>query len=249
MRMRGVVTTLPLLALMSIGAPAAHAQDGFLFGRPNAQVTLRAGPVMHRAGGDLFDFFRSELTLERSDFRAPALAADVGLQLHPRLDLVIGAGLSNVESRSEFRDWVEEDEAGNELPIEQVTSFRVVPATLSLRFYPLSRGRGISELAWVPTRTTPYVGAGGGMAWYRLEQEGDFVGDDASIFSALFVTSGGAPVAQAFAGLDHWFTPRVGLNLEARYMIGSATPDDDFGTWDKVDLGGAQVGVGLSLRW
>jgi hypothetical protein len=248
MRMRGLI---PLVALLlPVGTAAdAQAQDGYMFGRPHAQLTVRAGPVLHRADGDLFNFFRSELTLDRSDFRAPAVSGDVAIYVHPRLDVAIGAGWSNVESRSEFREFVEEDNQGNELPIEQVTRFRVIPFTASARFYPLDRGRGISELAWVPRRTTPYVGAGGGLAWYQLEQEGDFVGEDLSIFNTTMKTSGQAATGHAFAGLDHWFTPRAGLNVEARYTYGRARPDGDFRTWDSIDLSGAQLGVGLTLRW
>jgi hypothetical protein len=248
MRTRGIVSLLLLLLLPAM-MPEAHAQDGYLLGRPHAQLTLRAGPVLHRVDGDLFGFFRSELTLERSDFRAPAVSGEIALYVHPRIDLAVGAGWSNVESRSEFREFIEEDSQGNELPIEQVTRFRVIPVTASARYYPLARGRNISELAWVPRRTTPYLGAGGGLAWYRLEQEGDFVGDDLSIFSATFATSGQAATGHAFTGLDHWFTPRVGLNVEARYMMGTATPDGDFRTWDSIDLSGAQLGIGLTLRW
>jgi hypothetical protein len=48
-----------------------------MFGQPKAQATLRAGPVLHRAGGDLLGFFQSELTLDRGDFRAPAIAGEV----------------------------------------------------------------------------------------------------------------------------------------------------------------------------
>ncbi|MGH7447021.1 MAG: outer membrane protein, partial [Longimicrobiales bacterium] len=227
--------------------------DGFLFGRPKAQLTLRAGPVQHRAGGDLFDFFQSELTLDRGDFRAPAIGGDLSIVVHPRLDLAFGASWSNVESRSEFRDWVDEGESPGEeddLPIEQVTSLRVTPLTASLRFYPLSRGTGISDLAWVPARTTPYLGGGGGMAWYRLKQEGDFVdADDLSIFTAEFESSGRTPVGHVFAGVDHWFTPRLGLNIEGRYTFGSATGSDDFADYDNIDVSGLQMGVGLALRW
>lgn len=244
MRKRHLVSALAALTLL---APVgAHAQDGFLFGGPKVQVTLRAGPVLHRAGGDLFRFFTDSLTLERGDFRAPALSADLGVRVHPRIDLALGFGISSVESGSEFREWVDDENQ----PIEQVTKLRVIPATVSARFYPLSRGRAISELAWIPARTTPYVGGGGGLTFYRLEQDGDFVdSEDLGIFPAQLESSGSAFTGHVFAGLDHWFTPKVGLNVEGRYTLGSATPGDDFQDWDSIDLSGLQLGLGLSLRW
>ncbi|MBR9988277.1 MAG: hypothetical protein KFH98_00910 [Gemmatimonadetes bacterium] len=249
MRKRGLILATAAASLFPALPAAVHAQDGFMFGQPKVQATLRAGPVLHRAGGDLFDFFQSELTLDRGDFRAPAIAGEFSIVAYPRVDVVLGAAYSNVESRSEFRDFVEEVD-GVDVPIQQTTSLRVIPLTVSMRFYPLSRGRTISALAWVPARTTPYVGGGGGFAFYRLAQYGDFVSqDDFSIFTDRWESSGQAAVGHVFAGLDHWFSPRLGLNIEGRYTAGSGTPGDDFIGFESVDLSGLQMGVGLALRW
>jgi len=228
---------------------AVRAQDGFMLGQPEIQVNLRAGPMLHRAGGDLLGFFQSELTLDRDDFRAPAVAGEFGTVVHPRIDLIVGAAWSKAETTSESRDYVEEVD-GVDVPIRQTTSLRVLPVTASLRFYPLARGRAVGELAWIPSRTTPYVGGGGGFAWYQLRQHGDFVSQtDLSIFSDDWESKGRTTVGHLFGGVDHWFTPRLGLNLEGRYTFGSAKPDNDFLGWDSVDLSGLQVGVGLALRW
>ncbi|HSJ32884.1 MAG TPA: hypothetical protein VK933_15695 [Longimicrobiales bacterium] len=249
MRKRGLILAIAATLLLPVLPVAVHAQDGFMFGRPKAQLTLRAGPMLHRAEGDLLGFFQSELTLDRGDFRAPAISAEVAAVIHPRVDLALGAGWSNVETSSEFRDFVEEVD-GVDVPIEQTTALRVMPVTASVRFYPLARGHGISELAWVPARTTPYLGGGAGLAFYRLRQYGDFVSDtDLSIFSDDWESSGYATTGQLFAGIDHWLSPRVGLNIEGRYMFGSAKPDNDFVGWDSIDLSGLQLGIGLALRW
>jgi hypothetical protein len=154
MRKRSFVTVLAVLSVTPV--TTVQAQDGFLFGQPRGQLTLRAGPLMHRAGGDLFDFFQSELTLDGGDFRAPAVGGELALVVHPRVDVAIGVAYSSVQRSSEFREWVDQDD----LPIEQTTSLRVTPVTASVRFYPLSRGETISDLAWVPVRTMPYVGGG-----------------------------------------------------------------------------------------
>lgn len=249
MRKRGLILATAAASLFPVLPCAVHAQDGFMFGQPQGQLTLRAGPMMHRAGGDLFGFFQSELTLDRGDFRAPALSGDFSVVVHPRIDLGLGVGWSRVERRSEFRDFVEEVN-GQDMPIEQTTALRVVPVTASARFYPLSRGQSISELAWIPARTTPYVGGGAGLTWYRLRQYGDFVSqDDFSIFTDDWESSGRARTAHLFAGVDHWFSPRAGLNFEGRYTFGSAEPGNDFRSWDSIDLSGLQVGIGLALRW
>jgi hypothetical protein len=244
MRKRSFVTVLAVLSVTPV--TTVQAQDGFLFGQPRGQLTLRAGPLMHRAGGDLFDFFQSELTLDGGDFRAPAVGGELALVVHPRVDVAIGVAYSSVQRSSEFREWVDQDD----LPIEQTTSLRVTPVTASVRFYPLSRGETISDLAWVPVRTTPYVGGGAGMAWYKLQQTGDFVEEtDLSIFGATFDSNGRAPTGHVLAGVDHWFSPRIGANLEGRYTFGSARPTGDFEGWESMDLSGLSFGVGLALRW
>jgi hypothetical protein len=235
-----------VLTLLAATPIAVEAQADFMFGHPKAQVTLRAGPMLHRAGGDLFGFFTSELTLERSDFLAPTIGGEAAIFVHPRIDVAVGVAVSNVESGSEFREWVDQDDQ----PIEQTTRLRVIPATASFRYYPMERGREISELAWLPARATPYVGAGGGMAWYRLEQVGDFVdSEDLGIFPAVMESRGHAAIGHALAGLDLWFTPRIGMNFEGRYTIGSAEPGRDFQGYDTIDLSGLQLALGVAYRW
>jgi hypothetical protein len=259
MRKRGLILASAMLSLIPSVPADVHAQNGFLFGKPKAQLTLRAGPVMHRAGGDVFELFRTDLTLDRGDFRAPAIGGEVLAVVHPRLDLVVGASWSKVDARSasiasdcvgsEFECTYVDDDG---LPIEQMTTLRVIPVTASVRYYPLSRGEGISELAWVPARTTPYIGGGGGIAWYRLAQTGEFVSVDdegAFIFPDDFESSGRGMIGHVHAGVDHWFTARLGANFEGRYSFGSARPDRDFLGWDSIDLSGLQLGLGLALRW
>ncbi|HEX2167077.1 MAG TPA: hypothetical protein VHG09_07520, partial [Longimicrobiales bacterium] len=76
MRKRDFTLVLAAAMLVPVLPAAAHAQDGFMLGLPKAQLTVRAGPMLHRAGGDLFGFFQSQLTLDQGDFRAPAVSAD-----------------------------------------------------------------------------------------------------------------------------------------------------------------------------
>jgi hypothetical protein len=229
-----------------LGAPATvHAQDGFLFRAPVASVTLRAGPLLPRAHGDLFGFLTDTLTLDRGDFRMPFLGAEVAVAVASRWDLALAAGWAETEKASEFRDWVGADD----LPIVQDTWLRVVPLTLSGRYYPLPRGRAVSRLAWLPARTTPYVGAGAGVTWYSLRQAGEFIDADRVIFESTRESNGHGFTGHGLVGLDHWFTSRIGLNAEARYILGSGSVGGDFQGWDGLDLSGLQLAVGVSFRW
>lgn len=240
--------------LLSLEAPQAQAQDGFLFRSPQVQMTVRAGPVLPRAQGDIFGFMTSELTLERSDFRAPSVAGELAFIGMPRLDFVLGLGWAQSESSSEFALW----QGAEGDPIAQTTRLRTVPLTMTARVYPLARGRSVSRLAWVPTRTMPYAGVGAGLTWYDLRQEGEFLDTQqcledpetgCSIFYQEFGASGQAPAVHGVVGIDHWFTPRVGLNIEGRYTHSSAPGKDSFRTYDSLDLSGVQATLGLTFRW
>jgi hypothetical protein len=49
--------------------------------------------------------------------------------------------------------------------------------------------------------------------------------------------------------VDHWITSRIGANLEGRYTWGSAGLEGSYRTYDRLDLTGFQVGLGVSFRW
>jgi hypothetical protein len=240
-------------ALFLFGAGPAHAQDGFLFSRPSVQLTLKGGPLVHRAHSELFDFMVDTLTLNRSDFRAPWFGADLAVLVSPRLDVALGFAFAETESRSEFRDW----EGADGLPIEQTTRLRTMPLTVTARYHLVERGRQVSSLAWIPNRVTPYLAGGAGLTWYRLLQEGEFVGQpvgddplERDIFVSRLETRGHGLTGHAGAGLDYWFSPRVGLNTELRYIMGSAPVSGSYGGgWDNIDLSGFQAALGLTFRW
>lgn len=247
-----IAFAVAIMTLIVVVPRRAHGQDGFMFKPPIGSLTFRAGPMLYRAGGDLFDQITSDLTLERSDFRTPAVGAELLFMPTSRIDLAIGLMYTNTESPSEFKHWVEPnpDPNGLPLPIEQTTRLRAIPVTISLRYQLLPRGRKVGELAWIPRKTTPYVGAGGGLVFYRFEQQGDFINFSNSNISASTITSSGeGAIFHALAGADYWLTSKFGLNVEARYTHGSANPDEGFRTFDSLDLGGVSVTAGLSLRW
>ena len=247
MRVRSAacITACTALALLTAPLERVAAQD-FLFGPPVAQLTVRTGPVLHRASGDLYDFFTSELTIDRRDFRAISFGAELSFIADERLDIVLGISYAEMQSGSEFRDWVDNED----LPIEQTTVLSTMPLTASVRFYPLTRGEAISRLAWAPARFTPYIGGGIGMTWYDLRQHGDFIQmSDLSVFPEDYEADGTGKTVHALIGADYWVSGRFGINLDARYTYGSAGLGGDFYDWKTLDVSGLQAGVGLTMRW
>ena len=196
--------------------PSAHAQRRspyFHFGRPAGSIAIRGSWIFSRAGSDWYDFVSKDLTIENSDFNAPAVTFELGFLVTPRLDIVAGLDISSSSTSSEYRDFVD----NNRLPITQSTQLRGTTITGGVKYALIPRGREVGNVAWVPTTVIPYVGAGGGAHWYKLTQQGDFVDFvDLSVFSNLFRSSGWSPSAHVFGGADLKLHRRIYLTVEAR---------------------------------
>lgn len=234
------------LLLPPAAAQAQGSGDGFLFQQPVGAFVFRGGLASTTASGDLYAFLAEQFTLNKGDFRAPQMAADLLIHLGDRTDLGFGVGFSRSNKGSHFRHFV--DLKNRE--IEQATSLSRVPATVGARFYLASPGRSIGKFAWIPTRVVPYVGAGGGMMWYRFRQAGDFIDfTTTNVFSDTFESSGWTPTAHALAGVDYSLTPRLALDGEARYTWARAHLSDDFSGFHGIDLSDIGVTLGLNVSF
>src|SRR6266513_1994456 len=118
---------LALISALPSLATGQSAGDGFLFGKPQGSFALTVGYAGANAKSDIFSFTSRQLTLNRRDFSGPSV--DLGVALGDRTDLVFSAGYSGMNRKSEFRDFVDQNNAA----IEQSTMFQRVPVTVSLR--------------------------------------------------------------------------------------------------------------------
>ena len=165
------------------------------------------------------------------------------------MDLTLDAGYSRASHKSEFRDFVD----NNNLPIEQTTTFERIPLTANLKVHLAPTGRSIGHLAWIPSKVVPYVGGGVGMMSYRFRQQGDLVDFNTNnVFNSTVDTQDDgrdwAFVQQVMAGVDYNFSPMFGVTLDARYLHGRGDLGTAFSGYDKIDLSGASASVGISVR-
>jgi len=229
--------------------PAQVAGNGYLFHAPYVTFNVRGGYSAATARSDVFDDVTRQLTLNKRDFGSLTIGADVGFRITSQLDLTLDAGYSRSSHKSEFRDFVD----NNDLPIEQTTTFERIPLTANLKLHLAPTGRSIGTLAWIPSRIVPYIGGGVGVMAYRFRQQGDFVdfNTNAVFPSTLDTQEDGkdwAFVQQAMAGVEYNFSPMFGLTLDARYLHGRGDLGTAFNGYDKIDLSGASASVGISLR-
>ena len=244
----GVVLSLSFAdAALAMPDGGSGGQDpaGFRFSAPRTSLSLRGGFTLNRASSDIYDFIIEQLTVERGDFNAPTFAIDFGWNLNQRIDLVLGLEYGRASKRSEYRDYVDEDD----IPIVQDTQLTQVPLTLSVRFYLTPRGRSVGQYAWVPSTAAVYVGGGGGATWYRLEQSGEFVDfRDLAIFEDVFVSDGWTIAGHVFAGVDIKLSTSIGLVLEGRYQFASHDLTGSFLGFDPIDLNGLRLMAGISFK-
>lgn len=239
-----------LVALAAAVHPSEAQQgsgNGFLFGAPKASFTVFGGFAQPMASGGVFALATDELTLGRSDFGSGNFGVDIGFSVGRRSEIVLGVGRSSSSARSEYRDWVD----NNDLPIEQTTSFQRVPITASVRYFLGDRGRQIGSVAWIPARFTPFVSAGVGMMSFRYEQNGDFVDSQTlGVFSDQLRTTGWKSVLQAGAGAQWSLNQRMNLTGEVRYLHGTGSGDANGGDFYgyKVNLSGVSTLIGLTFR-
>jgi len=233
------------------GSDEALPRLDFQLAEPRMSVGFRGGWAFNRSNAEIYDFLTDQLTLDKSDFDAPAFSLDFSWRLISWLDVVVGVEYSGRKHDSEDRRFVEADGS----PIEQSTRLTQVPLTLSLKIYPVGRGKQVGEYAWIRKTVVPYVGGGIGGTWYQLKQKGDFVdiGDpnvlgDEIVFSAVFVSDDWAFAQHLFAGLDIKLTRSLGLILEGRYYWANANVQGDYLGFSSIDLDGARAMIGFNWK-
>ncbi len=244
MQITRIMSTV-VFGVLTLGFASSGSAQDFLYGQPTVNFRFSLGYAVPTASGEVFDFTKETLTLEDSDFHGFSWRAGIGIRLSPDLDLSLGAGFESSESPSEYRLY----EGSDGLPIEQVTAFNRTPLTIGLRLYPTSRGRRISEFAWIPAKIAPYVGAGVGWMWYEFVQRGEFVDVGTNeIFQDYFDSDGSSYLVYGLAGLEVAVGRRWTLFTEARYTSASATLGGDFIGFEDIDLGGLSASAGLAIR-
>lgn len=242
-----------LLAAVTAASPlslfgqfAGERGDGFLFRRPIVTFAIRGGYDRPMARSDLYDFTTTQLTLSRSDFAALGYAADLGFRVAERVDLVFSAGEARRGQPSEFRMFVDD----RDQPIEQTTSLRRIPLTVGVRYALTSPGEQISRLAWLPSRLTPWIGAGGGLMLYNFTQNGDFVDfETLNVFAKTYASKGRSAMAYANLGADLSLTERFVLTGDLRYSTARAALNGTFVGFNKIDLSGTAATMGIAVRY
>lgn len=241
----------------TVEVPGVSDPD-FLFKRPVASLTLHGGIFRNRARSEVFDSIAAWGTAQKSDFLGAGLGAELGIWLGESWEATIGLEGARTEVRSESLSWEEWDGSA----VAQTTEFRVGPSLLfGLKRYLIPRGESLGQFVWVPTRISPFVGAGVGFSGYSFRQHGAFVDEvhldcadgDPDVLACIYdddlESQGSSLIASLGVGAEISLNRRTATSVTLRYQWGRDSLDGDFSGFDPIDLGGLRLSAGLSVRF
>jgi hypothetical protein len=208
-------------------------------------IAAQYGVLRPAGGSELYALVDRALT-PGADALRPKLA---GGELHVRVrgpwSVVLGAetGSSTVGSVSRVQPAAT---AGGGAPRQRTTLDLTSVQHLGASWQAL-RWRGGSPDA--SDRLRLVLGAGGGMARYRLRQWGTFVDAGRALaFENDFRSTGRGGFGYASASAEVPLRRWVALQGVLRQQAGSAPMSADYASFDRLDLGGTRLSVGVLLH-
>ena len=202
----------------------------------DGEFRLHIGSFRPDGKSDYWDSIRSDFTnSDKSDFENPSFGLDYILPLNERMGLIFSGSYYEGTTTGAYRNF--EDNFNHRIVHD--TTLDIGSATIGLLFHLVPKGSAVQ----------PYVAVGGGAYPWRLQERGDFIDfqdPHQAIFTSRLSSSGTAFGYYGLAGLDIPITRHVSIFAEGRWTRVKADLKDDFDGFGKIDLGGREIGAGLS---
>jgi hypothetical protein len=224
-------------AAVAVAAPAS-AQRSHYQGAQQSALRFWIGLFEPRADSTYWDESFDVFTGGRSDFEDAVVGVDYKLALGGRTGILFSGAYYDGSSEQAYRDFV--DSFGD--PIVHRTSLEIASATAAF----------VVDLAGGGAAVVPYVGAGGGIYAWRLEESGDFIDffpAEPELFSATFADEGDTLGWFALAGLEVPLGPRWSFFAEGRWQRLDEELGGDFADVGKLDLSGPSFIGGAAWRF
>ena len=190
-----------------------------------------------RARGDVLASNLSFLAYDLSDFNGLTFGGDYFISVGAFVEAGVGLNFFQRTVPSVYRGFVNAD--GSE--VEQDLKLRVIPFTVTARFFPLTRDVGFQ----------PYVGGGVSFNRWRYSETGEFVDfSDFSVFRDNFVDQGTKSGPVFLGGVRFPLGASALIGGEYRFTRAVADLDPSLGfAGETVDIGGSSLLVTLQFRF
>ena len=235
--MKRILTVLSLSALALAAFAAPSEAQGRYSGYDNA-FRFHGGIFEPDAESQYWDDSFTDFTGDAEDFEDFTGAIEYQRDLTGNLRLLVGGSVWEGQSDQAYRGFV--DAFDNE--IRHDTTLDIASATVGLAF----------RLAPKNAPIIPYVGGGGGLYAWTLEESGEFIDffvDPPEIFPATFEDDGVAFGYFYMAGLEVPVTPDISIFGEGRWHRADDELEGDFDDLGEIDLSGRSISLGLSWKF
>ena len=224
-----------IVAVTILSTVSAEAQGNW---RPGDFGSWRffMGIFEPNADSQYWDEIFTDFTGSPADFEDLVFGTDYLWRTSRYGGVLFGVSFYEGRATQAYRDWESFD--GSDVSHTTTLGLADLSAAYVLRF-----GR---------SSVTPYVGAGGGLLWWRLREEGsfiDFSDDDLPIVFASYRADGTTWELFALAGLDFRLGHRWSFFFEGRYRRSEAELNKDFSGFGTIDLSGAQLAGGFGYNF
>jgi outer membrane protein W len=232
-----VMTALGGLLVLSMPAFAQGYSRSYNDNIGDAELRIHAGSFRPDGNSEYWDSIRSDFTnTDKSDFENPSFGLDFILPVNERMGVIFSGSFYEGTTTNAYRNF--EDNLNHRIVHD--TTLDIGSATVGLLFHIVPKGSAVQ----------PYIGVGGGAYPWRLQERGDFIDVGSAnlpIFHSRLTSSGTAFGYYGLAGIDVPISRHVSIFAEGRWTRVKADLKDDFQDFGKIDLGGREIGAGLSF--
>lgn len=224
-----------VVGLLTIATTVAEAQGNWQPG-DFGSVRFRLGIFEPRADSQYWDETFEVFTGSPSSFEDLVFGVDYIWRTSRTGGIAFGASFYEGATTQAYRDWVD----GNGNDVSHATTLKLSDLTAA---YVLRFGRG---------GLRPYIGAGGGLLWWNLREEGsfiDFADPDLPVIFASYRADGTTWELFGLAGLDIPLGYKWSFFFEGRYRWAEAELNKDFSGFGTIDLTGYELTGGFSYNF
>ncbi|AMW06007.1 hypothetical protein [Gemmatimonas phototrophica] len=244
-RRHGIPSLLSGLLLLSAGVAEAQTASSPTATTSAATwpsrlgVSVRGGEFRLAGNSEAFRLFDQALTAGTAQLAPRVAGAEVQVRVWRALSAVAGAETGNRTAASISRV----APTASSTPVAQRTSFELSSV----------QHAGVQWQAWQWQRSERSVerlrvvlGGGLGQARYALRQWGNFVDATRRVeFSDDLQSNGRGTFRYLAAKVEVPVSRRLAMQGDVRHHSGSASMNGDFATFDRLDLGGMRLGLGV----
>jgi len=227
-------TTFVLVGLLVAVAPAWCQYRTHRAYQREGEFRLRLGAFRPEGDSQYWQDKELDFTGNAADLESASGGIDYLMGLNDHLSLQFSGSYFEGNTTQAYRDF--EDNLGHR--IRHDTTLGIGSATLGVIFH----------LTGPDAPVIPYIGAGGGAYFWRLEENGDFIDFDQNneIFNARLKSDGTAFGGYWLVGLEAPISRSLSLFAEGRWTKVDDDLSGDFEGFGKLDLSGREVAAGLA---